>query len=146
MSNSIRSIYIVGSLRNQEIPLVANLLDSLGIEAFADWWGAGPEADDWWKTYNEDRSIDYFDALKGYAAQHVFAFDKFHLDRCDAALLVLPAGKSGHLELGYMVGCGKPAFVLADDQLGKDRWDVMLAFASEVFKNKDVMVEYFKAQ
>jgi len=138
----IKSIYIIGSLRNQEIPLIANLFDNLGIEAFADWWGAGHEADDWWKTYNDDRGIDYFDALKGYAAQNVFQFDKTHLDRCDAALLVLPAGRSGHLELGYTVGRGKPAFILADDKLGKERWDVMYAFVDQVFRNKEEMIAY----
>lgn len=139
----IKSIYIIGSLRNKEIPIIANIFSDLGIESFADWWGAGHEADDWWKTYNKSRGIDYFDALKGYAAQNVFNFDKTHLDRCDAAILILPAGKSGHLELGYTVGQGKPAFVLADDQLGKDRWDVMLAFAKEVFRDTEEMIAYF---
>lgn len=140
----MKSIYLIGSLRNPVIPEIANDLQAIGLEPFADWWGAGPEADDWWKTYNEKRGIDYFDALNGYAAQMVFNFDRTHLDRCDAVLLVLPAGKSGHLEFGYSVGKNKPAYVLADDQLGKDRWDVMLAFASKVFRNKEEMLDAFK--
>lgn len=139
----VKSIYLIGSLRNDAIPEIADLLSNLGVEAFADWWGAGPEADDWWKTYNEKRGVDYFDALNGYAAQTVFNFDKTHLDRCDAGLLVLPAGRSGHLELGYTVGRGKPAFILADDKLGVERWDVMYAFATKVFRNTEEMVDYF---
>lgn len=139
-----KSIYIIGSLKNDYIPEVANLLELNGFEPFADWWGAGHEADDWWKEYNKRRGIPYSEALYGYAAGTVFDFDKKHLDRCDASLLVLPAGKSGHLELGYSVGCGKPSFILADDKLGNERWDVMYRFAEKVFFSEGEMIEYFK--
>ena len=44
------------------------------------------------------------EALAGCAAGRVFNFDKSHLDRCDAAVLALPGGKSAHLELGHMTG------------------------------------------
>ena len=33
--------------------------------------------------------------------------DRKWLDRCDACLLILPAGKSAHLEAGYAKGCEK---------------------------------------
>jgi hypothetical protein len=142
----IKSIYIIGSLRNPVIPEIANDLESIGLEPFADWWGAGPEADDWWKQYNEKRSIPYENALQDFAARNVFEFDKRHLDRCDACLLVLPAGKSGHLELGYSIGSGKRGFILADDKLGKERWDVMYLFAEKVFMTKGEMLEYFRTE
>lgn len=141
----MKSIYIIGSLRNPVIPEVANALEAIGLEPFADWWGAGPEADDWWKQYNEKRNIPYEKALYDYAAGAVFSFDKKHLDRCDAALLVLPAGRSGHLELGYTVGSGKRGFILADDALGKERWDVMYRFAEKVFMTQENMLDYFVA-
>jgi hypothetical protein len=140
---AMKTIYLIGSLRNPVIPEIANSLKQIGMEPFADWWGAGPEADDWWKTYNETRGIPYEDALTGYAAQCVFNFDKTHLDRCDATLLILPAGKSGHLELGYSIGSGKRGYILADDKLGKERWDVMYAFAEKVFMTKEEMLEFF---
>lgn len=121
---AISSIYIIGSLRNPEIPHIAKALREIGIEAFAQWWGAGPEADDWWKEYNKILGIPYDEALRDWAATNVFAFDKKHLDRTDAALLVLPAGKSGHLELGYSVGKGKPSFILYDDTpKRKEGWE-----------------------
>lgn len=143
MSLSFSTIYLIGSLRNPEIPEVANELEAIGLKPFADWWGAGPEADDWWKIYNEKRGIPYDDALQDYAARNVFEFDRKHLDRCDATLLVLPAGKSGHLELGYSIGSGKRGFILADEKLGKERWDVMYCFAEKVFMTKDEMITYF---
>lgn len=140
----IKSIYLIGSLRNEEIPEVSKLLRTTGLDVFDDWYAAGPEADDYWKTYEVGRGRSYKEALRGHAARHVFAFDKHHLDRCDAAILALPAGRSGHLELGYVAGTGKPAFILLDGQ--DSRFDVMYQFADEVFHTKDEMIDYFKTE
>ena len=41
----------------------------------------------------------------------------------------MPAGKSGHLELGYMIGQGKPCFVFFEEE--PERWDVMHQFTFE---------------
>jgi nucleoside 2-deoxyribosyltransferase len=71
--------------------------------------------------------------IAGHAAGHVFSFDKSHLDRCDAAVLVLPGGKSAHLELGYMIGSGKKGFVLFDKE--PERWDIMYQFSHGIFFN-----------
>ena len=124
----MKSLYLIGSLRNPDIPRIGNRLrEELGIEVFDDWFAAGPIADDSWQEYEKLRGKTYPEALASYAARHVFDFDKHHLNRCDAAVLVLPAGKSGHLELGYMAGMGKPTFVLFDQE--PERWDVMYQFA-----------------
>lgn len=135
------SLYLIGSLRNDRVPSLASNLRLLGVDVFDDWYAAGPEADDYWKKYEQDRGRSYQEALEGYAAGHVFHFDEFHLNRCDAALLVLPAGKSGHLELGYVAGLRKPTYILLDEQ--DIRWDVMYKFASKVFVNEGEMLEYF---
>lgn len=135
----MKSIYIIGSLRNENIPVVGNLLRKNGWEAFDDWYGAGHEADDKWRDYEQVRGRNHKTALYGYAARHVFEFDKRHLDRCDLAVLVMPAGKSGHLELGYFIGTGKPGFILFDTV--PDRYDVMHQFAVDVFHNNDEMIQ-----
>jgi hypothetical protein len=129
MEQVIRSLYVIGSLRNKRVPFIAQGLRSSNLEVFDDWYAAGPEADDYWKEYEQGRGRTYTEALAGRAATNVFRFDKANLDRCDAALLVLPAGRSGHLELGYVAGTGKPTFILLDDP---DRWDVMYRFATRV--------------
>lgn len=136
----MKSIYIVGSLRNPEVHAVAKQVrEELGIEAFDNWSAAGPHADDCWQQYSKEKGQSYAEALKDYSAKHVFEFDKKHLDRCDAALMVGPAGKSGHLELGYTVGRGKPAFILLDDP---DRWDVMVQFATGWFFSVDAFTSF----
>lgn len=133
-------IYLIGSLRNPKVPEIANKLREAGHEVFDDWFAAGPEADDYWQKYEQNRGHNYKQGLEGYAAHHVYNFDKHHLDTNDMAILVLPAGKSGHLELGYMIGQGKAGYILFDDVM-PDRWDVMYLFASGVFFDLDSLIK-----
>ncbi len=139
-------VYLIGSLRNPEIPAMGNKLREAGLEVFDDWYAPGPEADDMWKRYEEARGHTYKEALKGWAATHVYEFDKFHLDRADIALLALPAGRSCHLELGYMIGKGKRGYILLPDMPEEDlRWDVMYKFADGVFFNIDELIVELKS-
>lgn len=123
-------IYLIGSLRNLEVSKLANELRKSGHEVFDDWMAAGPEADDYWQKYEKDRGHDYAQALDGYAAKHVFEYDKFHLNRAAVGILVLPAGRSGHLEAGYLLGQGKPVYILLDKE--PERFDVMYRFATKI--------------
>jgi nucleoside 2-deoxyribosyltransferase len=122
---------LIGSLRNEKVPETANILEAEGFEAFDSWFSPGPEADDFWRKYEKARGRTYAQALKSYAGQHVFEFDKYHIDRCDIGVLLMPAGKSGHLEFGYMLGTGKPGFILFEEE--PERWDVMYQFATGIF-------------
>lgn len=124
----MKVVYLIGSLRNPTVPYVAGQLRLQGFEVFDDWFAAGPEADDYWQKYEVNRGHDLKAALQGHAAKHVFAFDQRHLDRSDIGILVLPAGKSGHLELGYMCGQGKRCYVLFSGE--PERFDVMYQFAT----------------
>jgi nucleoside 2-deoxyribosyltransferase len=132
-------IYLIGSLRNPEVPKAANSLREAGFEVFDDWYAAGPEADDKWRDYEQGRGHSYLEGLRGAAARNVYNFDRLHLDMADTVLLVLPAGKSGHLELGWAIGRGKKGYILLDSP---DRWDVMYQFADGVFdKLEDLVCE-----
>lgn len=111
---------------------------------FDQWFSAGKTADDSFKEYFQGRGISYPEALKSYAARHIFEFDKRHLDRCDSAVLVLPAGRSGHLELGYVVGQGKPAYVLMDEGTANDRYDLMYQFANGIYFDLNQLIEAIK--
>ena len=123
-------LYLIGSLRNPKVPIIAKILRDQGHEVFDEWYAAGPEADDYWMHYEHARGHSFAEALAGYPAEHVFRYDKHHLDRCEGAVLVLPTGKSGHLELGYMIGQRKPGFILLDKE--PERFDVMYRFASGI--------------
>jgi hypothetical protein len=130
-------IYLIGSLRNPDIPAIAEELRAAGHEVFDDWFAAGPEADDRWRDYEKARGRTYAEALNGHAAGHVFNFDLEHLQRADTVVLVYPAGKSAHLELGWALGQGKKGYVLLDNP---ERWDVMLKFTTGVFDNINDLV------
>lgn len=142
LANSPLEVYVIGSLRNKEIPKIASDLRGLGLDVFDDWYSAGPEADDYLRDYYRDRGLSYSEVLKSYSARHIFEFDKKHLDRCDCAVMVMPAGKSGHLELGYVIGRGKPGYILMDGE--PERVDIMHQFATKVFMDKEEMLEFFK--
>ncbi len=105
-------IYLIGSLRNPCIPEVAARLRQDGYDVFEEWWSAGPGADDHWQAHAQSRGMTYKEALASPHAQNVFEFDKKWLTAADAVVLVSPAGRSGHLELGWALGQGKPGFVL----------------------------------
>lgn len=123
-------LYLVGSLRNPAVPALANKLREYGFDVFDDWYAVGPEADDKWMEYEKSRGRSYREALHGYAARNAYSFDYEHLSEAAGIVLVLPAGKSGHLETGWVVGKGKPAWVYFPDG-EPDRWDVMYQFIFE---------------
>jgi nucleoside 2-deoxyribosyltransferase len=129
------SIYLIGSLRNPKIPFLANVLRGYGHEVFDDWHSGGPNADDAWKDYEAKRGRTYREAIVGLAATNVFEFDMKHIMAADVGVLVLPAGKSAHLELGYMRGRGQQAYVLFEEEPDRDRWDLMYKLAHGVFFN-----------
>lgn len=137
-----RSIYLIGALKNRQIQDLAIKLRAEGYDVFDDWQAPGPEADSFLLEWAKKRGLTYKEALQSYAAQHVFEFDKFHVDRCDTGVLVMPAGKSAHMELGYMRGQGKQVFILFDQW--PDRFDVMYNFATDVFVDEGELIGRLK--
>lgn len=141
---SKKYIYLIGSLRNEAIPHFGMELRSLGFEVFDEWYGAGKIADDSWQEYSKIRGHNYKEALKEIGARHVFNFDRSHIEMADIGVLMMPAGKSGFMELGYMSGLGKPTFIL--DPRDPDRYDVMTQFADAgVFTSRDELFEVLSA-
>ena len=65
-------------------------------------------------------------------------FDYGNMILSDAAVLVAPAGKSAHLELGWFLGQGKPGHILLEPDT--DRWDVMFRLATGVHNDLDALI------
>jgi hypothetical protein len=57
----------------------------------------------------------------------------------DAIILVLPAGKSSHLELGYGTGSGQTTAILLDE---KPQPELMYNLAGLVTPNLEELVEW----
>lgn len=114
-------IYVASSWRNQGQPAVVAELRRAGHEVY-DFRNPGPgdhgfswsEVDRDWLDWTPD---GFLERLHGSArAADGFAKDKAALDWCEVCVLVLPSGRSAHLEAGYVTGQGKPTVVLLDEQ------------------------------
>lgn len=132
-------IYLIGRMASISVPLVAKALRAANHTVFDDWISSGPEADLCWQAYEKARGRTYREALDGFHAQQSFALDKKHLDACDVAVLVAPAGKSAHLELGYIVGQGKPGYILLDGE--PEKYDLMYLLATKIFISIDELIK-----
>lgn len=134
-----RRIYLVGSLRNPNILVIAKRLRDAGHEVFDDWFAAGPNADDIWRDYEKVRGRTFVEALAGPHAETVFTFDRTNILARDTVVLVLPAGKSAHLELGVACQAGKSTHILMEEE--NERWDIMYRFADQVHVTLESLID-----
>lgn len=134
----MNKLYLIGSLRNPLVPDIGNELRQAGYEVFDDWFSGGPGADDAWRDYEKGRGHTLVQALQGHAARNIFQFDYRHLSEATHVVLTLPAGRSGHMELGWAIGKGKNCHVLLDKD--PDRYDVMYQFAAGVHETMESLL------
>ena len=132
-------IYLAGSCQNESLTAFARSLRLAGYEVFDDWKAIHPENDGAYLEYSKDRFLTYQEALDGKLATHSFQLDKYHIDTCHIFILLLPAGKSGHMELGYASKSGKMTLVVEPDD---NRFDLMYKFADKVFNHRNECVEF----
>lgn len=64
---------------------------------------------DWEQVDEYLRMIQHPRAVEGYANDYAA------MERADAFVMVLPCGKSAHLELGWAIGAGKRTAILLED-------------------------------
>lgn len=76
--------------------------------------------------------------------REAFYKDKSGIDWSDAVLLLLPAGRSAHLEAGYAVGQGKQLYVFQSDWPA-GHFDVMYGFAQGLYDRPDDVIEALRA-
>ena len=72
----MKSVYLIGSLRNSGIRQLGTDIRSAGFDVFDDWHAAGEKADDCWMEYERMRGRTYKQALEGYAAEHTYKYDE----------------------------------------------------------------------
>lgn len=138
-TEKVKSVYLMGSLANPNIPFIGNKIRALGFEAIDDWWSPGPYADSYLKHYAKIRGLNYKQTLETHAAKHIFEFDKGLIDMADIGVLCMPAGKSAHMELGYLIGTGKPGYMLFDKEPAKI--DLMVQFCKNIFFSTEELLK-----
>lgn len=137
-------IYLVGALKNKRVPEIGNKLRGLGHDVMDEWFTPGELADLNWQEYERQRGRTYTEALRGRAATNIALFDRSYLDLADIVILVMPAGKSAMLELGYAKGRGKRTIIFLDGK-DPDRYDVMPGIIDQViFSEEELLSELSK--
>lgn len=109
-------IYVASSWRNDFQPTVVRELRDAGHEVYdfknPTWNDNGfhwSEIDGDWQAWS---FAEYLNALTNPLAEAGFKSDMDALEWCDACVLVLPCGRSAHLELGWCVGTQRKTCVL----------------------------------
>lgn len=113
-----RRIYVASSWRNEKQPEVVEALHLSGHQVY-DFKNPCPgdtgfhwsEIDPNWKSWT---NAQYREALNHPIAIAGFAADFGAMKWADTFVLVLPCGRSAHLELGWACGQGKQTLILLD--------------------------------
>jgi hypothetical protein len=144
-------IYVASSWRNRSQPHVVEAFRRAGHdvydfreptrgEAGFSWHALGAGDPGEW-TFPEFR-----DALAHPLAVEGFSRDAAAMEWADVCVLVLPCGRSAHLELGWFAGRGRPTAVLADPRAGGghrfDGAELMYGFADVLADSVDELVAW----
>lgn len=116
-------VYVASSWRNQKQPEVVQAIRAAGHQVYDfrnpnqdipdpdqgfHWSDIDPE----WQSWSPSQFVAALEhplALDGYSR------DYEALESADAVVLVMPCGRSAHLELGFGVGMGKHSIILLSD-------------------------------
>lgn len=125
-----RRIYVASSSRNTRFDRVVTVLRAAGFDAYDfkhpihpdergfAWSDTGllhaaPVADP--GAPELSNTDEFLEALEHESAITTFDRDFAAMHAADTVVLVLPCGRSAHLELGWAIGAGKRTAVLLDD-------------------------------
>jgi len=143
----MRKIYVASSWRCEYQPSVVMLLRAAGHEVYdfrnpaegnhGFHWS---EIDKAWEKW--DRKT-YRDALRDPVAEEGFTLDYDAMKWADTCVLVLPCGRSAHLEAGYFVGARKGLHILITD---KCEPELMYKMATSICLSVDEILYNFEVE
>lgn len=138
----MRRVYVASSWRNQYQPLVVNYIREEGhlVYDFRDPPGkAGfkwQDVEAGWQSWNMER---YRMLLTTHETTgHGFAADRRAMQWADTCVLVLPSGRSSHLEAGYFHGANKRLVILIPEPVEPD---LMYLMADNICLTMNEMLE-----
>jgi hypothetical protein len=89
--------------------------------------------------------MDAIKFLEDERSQRAFVEDKKWLDWADVCILILPSGKSSHLEAGYAKGQGKQ-LIIYQRHFPEGEFDVMYGFADLITSDSSAVVRFLEAE
>lgn len=130
------NIYLATSWRNERYEKVKQQLEVAGHSVYnfkhpdnAFHWST---IDSRWLYWDNDKINK---ALEHPLAKKAFSSDYEALQKCDILVLLLPCGKSAHLEAGYALGEYKPVYIINDKHPSPE---LMYDMATKVFAFNEV--------
>lgn len=117
----------VYDFRNPPNPAHGELLGARGTGSGFQW----SEIDPQWQGWN---AYAYVDALQHPIAERGFQSDWQAMQWADTGVLVMPCGRSAHLEAGYFTGAGKELYILlASEQEPELMYKMATAICLDVY-------------
>lgn len=128
MTTKPEYVYVASSWRNEVQPLVIDMLRHEGIECYDFKNPDGGTGFSWSEVKDTPRSAviaekgsdwedvdEYLRMIAHPRALAGFDADFAAMEKADTFVLVLPCGKSAHLEAGWAIGAGKRTIILLED-------------------------------
>lgn len=138
-------VYVASSWRNLYQPGVLTALRFFGISCYD---FRNPEVGNTgfsWREIHDDwqnwTPAQWREALAHPIAQKGYALDRGGMDEADCCVLVLPSGRSAHLEAAFMAAQGKPVFTLALERVEPDLMNLLLGPPSHLCVTMDELFE-----
>lgn len=133
-------LYVASSWRNEIQPKVVETLRSVGHEVYdfknpkdGNTGFRWLDIDSDWQKWTPEKFREFLDHP---IAQLGFMSDYDAMLRSDAGVLVMPCGRSAHLEAGYFVGANKPLYIL----LSSGEPELMYNMATDICVSLDELV------
>ena len=135
--------FIAGKTRNKNnILKICDIFDKYNISYYC-----FLKNDDTMNSYGEegqteDEKMKVFEnlGLKSDIVLNIFKQDLDNEKACKNLLLVLPAGKSGHIESGIAYGLGKKCYAIGEF----DATDSLYNIFETIFENEQQLEEFLK--
>ena len=138
-------IYTASSWRNKYYEGVVKRLKEEGFEVYDfrnaistegqklafDWKQIDPD----WEKWNIERYLNVLECNE--LSQNAFESDFRGMEEADICLLILPCGKSSHLEAGYMKGMGKTLYIYMPEL---ERAELTYKLANFIYKDLDQLI------
>lgn len=139
-----RKIYVASSWRNAQQPAVVEALRAAGHEVYDFRNPPGGTGFQWsaidadWQEWTGEQ---YRAALNHPVAKAGFKSDFDAMHWADTCVLVLPCGRSAHIEAGWMVGAGKRVFIL---QTTKEEPELMYRMTDGIALSVESLLEFLE--
>lgn len=135
-------IYVASSWRNEQQPNVVEQLRKVGHDVYdfrkpfhGDSGFSWRQIDSDWENWSPRKYRSLL--LTHPVASHGFVSDLRAMQWADTCVLVLPCGRSAHLEAGWFCGAGKRCIVL----LAESEPELMNLLATDICLSMDEVIE-----